>query len=189
MGFAQSLFLVLLVPLVVSAVCYNPGPSLPPVDRILNERHFEQLRPKLESGIQDILTTPNGWTTNTTSFALQITSRNEKIWDYYYTAPILGEYKDSEPTPVTGDTAFRIASISKSFTVYAILLESKINLDDPITKYIPELAEQQPADIWGWYPEWDQITIRSLASQLSGIARESEYILNISEILAHKRCS
>lgn len=172
MGVVQTLLVALLTPITVSAACYNPGPSFPPVDRILNAGHFEQLRSKLDSAIPDILGSPDGWSTDTTSFALQVTSASEKLWDYYHTAPILGEYKDSEPTPVTGDTAFRIASISKSFTVYAVLLESKINLDDPVTKYIPELVEQQPVDRRGWHPEWDQITIRSLASQLSGITRD-----------------
>lgn len=172
MGIVQILPLVLVAPTIVNAACYHPGPSLPPVDRLLNSKSFEQLRTKLDSIIPDILSNPNGWTTNTTSFALQVTSKNKKLWDYYHTAPILGEYEESVPTPVTGDTAFRIASISKSFTVYAVLLENKINLDDPITKYIPELDELQPADSLGFYAEWDQITIRSLASQLSGIARE-----------------
>jgi hypothetical protein len=32
-----------------------------------------------------------------------------------------------------------------------------------------------PGDRGNWYPEWEQITIRSLASQLSGISRESMF--------------
>lgn len=171
-----SFLLTLVAPIVVSAACYNPGPSLPPVHRILSEEHFEELRFKLDSLIPDILASPDGWTISTTSFALQITSVKEKLWDYYYTAPILGDYWDSDPTPVTGDTAFRIASISKTFTVYAVLLENKINLDDPVTKYIPELVELQPGHNEFWWPEWDEITIRSLASQLSGITREGTVI-------------
>jgi CubicO group peptidase (beta-lactamase class C family) len=169
-----EIFLLLTAPISVIGACYTPEPSLPSVDKILNQTHFKQLAATLDSSIPIVLTDPEGWTTNTTSFALQVTSKNEKIWDYYYTAPILGEYKDSDPAPVIGDTAFRIASISKSFTVYALLLENKINLDDAITKYIPELLEQQPAHKGNWYPQWDEITIRSLASQLSGIARESK---------------
>jgi CubicO group peptidase (beta-lactamase class C family) len=44
-------------------------------------------------------------------------------------------------TPVTAQTNFRIASMSKSFTAMAILTlrdEGKLNLNDPISKYIPE---------------------------------------------------
>lgn len=171
-----QILLGLIAPVVVTAGCYTAGPAFPPVHRILSERHFEQLRSKLDSVIPDILANPDGWTTNTTSFAVQVTSTNQSLWSSYYTAPILGEYIDSEPTPVTGDTAFRIASVSKSFTVYAALLESKIKFDDPITKYIPELADLQKENLSPWAPEWDEITIRSLASQLSGIAREGKSI-------------
>jgi CubicO group peptidase (beta-lactamase class C family) len=178
MAFIQTL-LAIVVPVVVNAACHHASPAFPPVHRILREEQFKQLRSALDSVIPDILSNPDGWTTNTTSFAVQVTSANQTLWDSYYTAPILGEYKDSEPTPVTGDTAFRIASISKSFTVYAILLENKIKLDDPITKYIPELVEQCPEG--GFYPAWDQIIIRSLASQLSGIAREGTLILYLLE--------
>jgi serine-type D-Ala-D-Ala carboxypeptidase/endopeptidase len=50
----------------------------------------------------------------------------------------LGEAK----RPVTRDTGFRIASMSKAFTGYAILKlrdEGKLRLDDPAWKYIPEI--------------------------------------------------
>jgi CubicO group peptidase (beta-lactamase class C family) len=43
--------------------------------------------------------------------------------------------------PVTADTAFRIASMTKSFTVLAILKlrdEGKLSLEDPVAKWIPE---------------------------------------------------
>jgi CubicO group peptidase (beta-lactamase class C family) len=45
--------------------------------------------------------------------------------------------------PVTADTAFRIASMSKSFTVLAILKlrdEGKLSLEDPVSKWIPEFS-------------------------------------------------
>jgi CubicO group peptidase (beta-lactamase class C family) len=168
-----SLLLVAPVSAIDFGTCYTPGPSFPPADRILSKPHFAPLGTKLDSLIADILGTPDGWKINRTSFAIQVTTRNETFWGQFYTAPILGEYEDSSPTPVTGDTNFRIASISKTFTVYALLLENKINLDDPITKYIPELLDDPPPDRGNGYPEFDQITIRSLASQLSGISRES----------------
>lgn len=151
-------------------VCYNPGPAFPPVNYVLNQTHFNRLSVKLDKVIKNVLDSPDGWTTNITSFAVQITSIKETLWSHFYTAPILGEYEDSDPTAVTGDTAFRVASISKTFTVYAVLLQHGINLEDPVTKYIPELLEGEKDD---YMVQWDQITIRSLASQLSGISRET----------------
>lgn len=44
-------------------------------------------------------------------------------------------------TPVTPETAFRIASMTKAFTGYSILKlrdEGKLRLDDPVSKYVPE---------------------------------------------------
>jgi CubicO group peptidase (beta-lactamase class C family) len=49
----------------------------------------------------------------------------------------------SDRSPLTDATAFRIASMTKSFTALAILKlrdEGKLSLDDPVTKWIPEFA-------------------------------------------------
>src|SRR3984885_13538146 len=48
--------------------------------------------------------------------------------------------------PVTGATAFRIASMTKSFTTLAILKlrdEGKLLLEDPVSKWLPEFARMQ----------------------------------------------
>ena len=46
--------------------------------------------------------------------------------------------------PVDGDTVFRIASMTKSFTAMCILKlrdEGKLSLDDPAERYVPETFE------------------------------------------------
>ena len=63
--------------------------------------------------------------------------------------------RDSKDT-VTPDTAFRIASMTKSFTALAILKlrdEGKLSLEDPVSKYIPELARWK-------YPTADTVPLR-----------------------------
>jgi CubicO group peptidase (beta-lactamase class C family) len=55
----------------------------------------------------------------------------------------LGERSLGGPPP-DADTVFRIASMSKSFTAAAIVLlrdEGKLALDDPASRYLPELAD------------------------------------------------
>src|SRR5215471_13060801 len=50
-------------------------------------------------------------------------------------------------SPVTAGTAFRIASMTKSFTVLAILKlrnEGKLSLEDPVSKWIPEWRMDLP---------------------------------------------
>lgn len=76
-------------------------------------------------------------------------------------------------TPVTADTVFRIASMTKSFTALAILKlrdEGKLGLDDPAEKYIPELAGLA-------YPTTDspKITIRHLLSHAEGFPEDNPW--------------
>lgn len=173
--------LIVLVAFVTKALaigsCYTPGPAFltPKLTALDLQLERSLLILKLNNLINDLLIgkeRPDGWSPENTSFAIQLTSNQETLWESYHTASILGNYTDSNPAPVSADTVFRIASISKTFTVYALLLENVIGLDDPITKYLPGLADvkqETPNSI-----KWDQITIRSLASQLSGIGRGSE---------------
>lgn len=46
--------------------------------------------------------------------------------------------------PITADTVFNVASISKQFTAFAILLlmqEGRLSLDDPVQRYVSELRD------------------------------------------------
>lgn len=76
-------------------------------------------------------------------------------------------------TPVTADTLFRIASMSKAFTALAILKlrdEEKLSLDAPAETYVPELA--------GWtYPTADspRITVRDLLSHTGGLVTDDPW--------------
>jgi len=66
---------------------------------------------------------------------------------------------------VSDDTLYQAGSITKSFTSAIILkLEAagKLNIDDPITEYLPQ------------YPQWKNITIRQLLNHTSGIFNYTE---------------
>ncbi|TRX01926.1 serine hydrolase [Flavobacterium gawalongense] len=73
--------------------------------------------------------------------------------------------------PITPSTVFHIASVSKQFTVFSILLlekEGKLSLDDDIRKYIPEV------------PDFGKtITLRHLATHTSGL-RDQWSLLNLA---------
>lgn len=65
-----------------------------------------------------------------------------------------------------GSTVFQIASLTKQFTAAAIMKlyeEGKIDLDSPMTKYLPQ--QYQP----GASSDWNKITIRHLLTHRSGI--------------------
>lgn len=81
-------------------------------------------------------------------------------------------------TPMSADTLFRIASMSKPITSVAALMlmeEGKIALSDPVARWIPELAELQvlidpagPLD--RTVPARRAITVEDLLTHRSGIA-------------------
>lgn len=64
--------------------------------------------------------------------------------------------------PVTPDTVFRIASLSKQFCAYAafkLIEDEKLFLSDPYTKFFPELPEA-----------FDKVTIKDAIGHRTGIA-------------------
>jgi len=71
--------------------------------------------------------------------------------------------------PAGPDALYRIASITKTFTGTAIMRlrdEGKLDLDDPVVKWVPELADSAtPQAIGG-------VTIRRLLSHESGLVSE-----------------
>ena len=73
---------------------------------------------------------------------------------------VLG-FRDPEDTlPITEDTIFQLASISKTFTATAVMLlmrQSLLSPEDRITKYFPELAA------------YEGVTVRHLLNHTSGI--------------------
>jgi len=72
-------------------------------------------------------------------------------------------------TPITPQTIFHVASVSKQFTAMAIVLlaqSGKIDLDDEVRKYIPEL------------PDFERkITIRHLIHHTSGLRDQWELLI------------
>ena len=70
--------------------------------------------------------------------------------------------------PITPSTVFHVASVSKQFTAFAILMlakQGKLSLDDDIHKYLPELPD---------YGE--TITIRHLCHHTSGLRDQWELL-------------
>lgn len=71
----------------------------------------------------------------------------------------------SDGRPVTGDTLFRVGSLSKSFTALAVmqLVEShRLDLDDTVRSHMPEFRTADPRGA--------AITVRQLLDQTSGLA-------------------
>jgi CubicO group peptidase (beta-lactamase class C family) len=106
---------------------------------------------------------------------VSLVARNGKIvlWKAY------GMADNQSGKVLKRDDIFRIASQSKAITSTAVMMlweEGKFQLDDPISKYIPEFKNQQVlksfkyADTtWTGEPVKKEITIRNLLTHTSGI--------------------
>ena len=144
------------------ATCYDPSPAFPPpsldsTDPILLSA-FKSLEQTLGKLAND-----EGF--NATSFSVEVTSTESTLWSYHHTASVLNSSRPGA-SPVTDESFYRIASITKTFTTLALLMQAEagnLTLDDPVNKYLPELKGAIP---------WKDITLRTLASQLSGIPRD-----------------
>jgi CubicO group peptidase (beta-lactamase class C family)/D-alanyl-D-alanine dipeptidase len=69
--------------------------------------------------------------------------------------------------PATADTAYRVGSVSKLFTDLAVMQlveQGKLDLDAPVSRYLPEFAPRNPFDV--------AVTLRQLMSHRSGLVRE-----------------
>lgn len=94
--------------------------------------------------------------------ALGIVHKGELIWAKAY-----GTADQASGDPVTLDTRFRIASISKTFTATAILQlrdARHLRLDDPVADHLDWFTVQ--------YEDAPPITIRHLLTHTSGLPRD-----------------
>ena len=80
----------------------------------------------------------------------------------------LGYANLENQVPITSESIFHIASVSKQFTVMAALLlqqDGKINLDDPAPNYVGDLLEKlQP-----YQAQHGSISLRQLCNNTSGL--------------------
>ena len=80
--------------------------------------------------------------------------------------------------PVTKDTIFRLASMTKPIVGVAMMMlweEGKWTLDDPVAKHIPELAGLKVATPNGEVPQATPMTMRQLMSHTAGFDVSAGY--------------
>jgi CubicO group peptidase (beta-lactamase class C family) len=88
-------------------------------------------------------------------------------------------YKDvAAKTPMTRDTIFRIASMTKPIAGIAMMIlweEGKWQLDDPVHKFIPEFTDLKVRTDGGLVPQAHAMTMRELMSHTAGFDVSSGY--------------
>jgi CubicO group peptidase (beta-lactamase class C family) len=100
------------------------------------------------------------------SISATIVKGNKIIWSKAY-----GISDIDKKTKADTSTIYRIGSITKSFTTFLMMQlvqERIIKLDDPVEKYLPEIAGLKG------YSDSTKITFLQLASHTSGLVREPD---------------
>lgn len=101
-------------------------------------------------------------------------------------------YRDLARTlPMQKDSIFRIYSMTKSVTTVAVLMlmeEGKLNLDDPVEKYLPEFADMQifaggTADLPKLRPANRKLTLHQLLTHTAGFATGGKGIEEATKLL------
>lgn len=118
------------------------------------------------SNLEDIV---QPYITNDKTKALSIGIYQKGAIDYYN----FGSISDKEPSPPNQHSIYEIGSITKTFTsavLAQMVAEGKVQLSDPISKYLPK-------EIINWSPDTITITLKELATHHSGLPRLPSNIL------------
>lgn len=159
---ANTLSLILLAAQTY-AECYDPTPAfIPPKSSTYRDSPILKNALEYITGSLGRLIAEPAF--DASSFSIEVTTSTHSLWELHHTA------RDKDPERpgaenVDGESVYRIASITKAFTVLAIIQQhvaGNLSIDDTIDQYLDLRGDIQ----------WSGITLRTVASQLSGIPRD-----------------
>lgn len=149
------------------SICPPLGPVLPapkaPSKHATVEKSTKLLTSGLEEKASDLLNY------SALSIGFKSLHEKEKLFSFHHTPPNMGDIGTEK---IDENTIYRVGSMSKMMPALAALQSKKINLNDSMLEYPPELGsdnEGVDANIW------ENITVRSLANHLSGLFTDSMF--------------
>ncbi|KIY69156.1 beta-lactamase/transpeptidase-like protein [Cylindrobasidium torrendii FP15055 ss-10] len=160
-----------------------PGKCSPPLPTLLNDYPVDANDPRLaaaSAGLGAFLAA-RASEDDIDSLSVAVVTPFGTVFERSY--GVLRANESSPSAPVDSHSIYRIASITKMFTVLETLIlreKGTLSWDDPVTKYVPHFS--YPCYSWVDYLEGNNrscstsqqapITLRQLASHLSGIGRD-----------------
>ena len=154
------------LPLVSSKACPPLGAVLPAPRFPSRSESVKEATQKLISGFNDEL--KQLLNASGVSVGVKSTHEDNLLFNYHFTPPVLSGIGTDT---IDEKTIYRVGSLSKLFPALVVLQES-INLDDSVLKYVPDLQNVTESPE-GSIP-WEDVTIGSLLSHLSGLATDSK---------------
>lgn len=136
------------------------------------------------------------------SDAKQLAAFTSFNFSQLFVSPLVGRYAANieHQVPLSSISVFRMASVSKQFTRFAVLLAEKgeINLDDDIRKYLTDLKdydvikslplEHQP-DTQQDYSNFAYFLLSELVAKVSGMSMREYTTKYIFEPLGIRECT
>lgn len=146
--------------------CRPQGPIVPPPRDLNSSPTFRRATDQLAQAFNRAVngSIHAGWAVENGSFSVALVSVGQRdpkvpLWEYHHLAS-----NNVRGTRRLGrDSQYLIGSISKVMTD-AVAIRSGVRMDDAVTKYLPGLSSSPSSPV-----SWDNITLRHLASQLSGL--------------------
>ena len=186
LNFALGLLAISHIPLsAAKSPCPLYGPLWPRPKNVLQDAGNKHAQDILDEIFPKYIDNDNATGSDYFSYSVEVFtgSEDKPLWSHYWTAPSLKTSNTTGVTKIDGDTVYRIGSISKIYTVLTFLATIGDGLwNDPITKYLPEIAEfaskPRESNIYG--TDWDSITVGSLVSQTSGLMRDYSILGELS---------
>lgn len=142
-----------------------PPPHAPSEHKLV-QRAIEKLSSVLEREFSSKL--------NMSGISIGVKSihEDEQMFSYHFTPPVLSGIGTES---IDENTIYRVGSISKMMPALVALQRSDIDVEASVLKYLPELRNGTGSNLNSVNTiHWEDITVRSLASHLSGLATDSK---------------
>lgn len=160
--------------------CPLLGPAYPKPSGLSSNTKFQAATADFDASLTAVLETgmsvngPGRFNATTISIGMFSTLEDGLLYQRHYTDPVVAS-GDVGTQKVDADSVYRLGSIGKVMTVYMFLIrEGDQRFNDPITKYIPQLAvavASNGSSSNAGTPNWNEITIGQLASHISGLGQ------------------
>ncbi|KAK3305023.1 beta-lactamase/transpeptidase-like protein [Chaetomium strumarium] len=154
----------------------------PPLGPVLPAPRQPSQHVAVRSAVEAIVTSLKaeigGFNYSAISIGVQSIHEDAPLIDLHHTPPHL--HPERGARQVNSSTVYRIASISKVFTVLAALQQAErgvLSMHDPVTRWLPELSgsgrnssrdsEHELDEV-----DWDSITVEAVAAHLAGIGAD-----------------
>ncbi|KAK3291034.1 beta-lactamase/transpeptidase-like protein [Chaetomium fimeti] len=157
--------LLLGIPAALALECRPEGPIVPPPRNLKQSDTFSRALANLTATLDSAFKGEFRSSLDAQNVSMSValvgldqTEASTPLWEYHH----LGSGNVNGTKSLDRHSQYLIGSVSKVITD-AILLRSGVNMDDPVTKYLPSLANDTSRI------DWESISLRALGGQLAGI--------------------